>query len=327
MKLLFFTLFFIMFSICSFGQLNSQNYSFTIKKADSLYKIKEFKASAQFYSNTFRLNNWQGKSIDYYNAACSYALAGLIDSSFAYLFRVANQYKYKNYNHIIKDSDLEALHEDKRWEQLILIVKENKEKAEINLNKPLVAELDSIHNSDQQNRKIVSEIEKKFGLKSPEVIAYWKIINYTDSINTIKIKSIIDKFGWLGSDVIGEQGNSTLFLVIQHADFKTQEKYLPVMQNAVKSGKASASSLALLEDRIATRQGKKQTYGSQIRKDKDSNQYYVLPIEDPDNVDKRRASIGLPPMSEYVNYWKITWDLDKYKKELVERELQKKSKE
>jgi hypothetical protein len=325
MKLLFFILFFITFSIDSFGQLNSQNYSFIIKKADSLYNVKEFKVSAQLYSDAFKLNNWQGKSSDYYNAACSSALAGLIDSSFVYLFRVTNQYKYKNYNHITKDSDLEALHVDKRWEKLILIVKDNKEKAEINLDKPLVSKLDSIYNSDQQNRKTLSEIEKKFGFKSPEVASQWKIINYADSINTIKVRSIIDNYGWLGSDIVGEQGNSTLFLVIQHSDFTTQEKYLPKMRIAVKSGKASGSSLALLEDRVALKQGNKQIYGSQVGRNSETKQYFVLPIEDPDNVDKRRLEIGLPIMSEYLNYWKIKWDLNTYKQELLEQELKKKS--
>ncbi len=81
--------------------------------------------------------------------------------------------------------------------------------------------------------------------------AHWKIINEKDSINLIKIKKILDERGWLGADIIGNQGNSTLFLVIQHSDIETQEKYLPMMREAVKKGNANSSSLALLEDRVA----------------------------------------------------------------------------
>ncbi|MEZ5038583.1 MAG: DUF6624 domain-containing protein [Saprospiraceae bacterium] len=69
--------------------------------------------------------------------------------------------------------------------------------------------------------------------------------------------------GWLGADVIGNQGNSTLFLVIQHADIETQEKYLPMMRDAVSKGNARASSLALLEDRVALRKGEKQIFSTQ----------------------------------------------------------------
>ncbi len=119
----------------------------------------------------------------------------------------------------------------------------------------------------------------------------------------------------MGSDVIGNQGNSTLFLVIQHADLKTQEKYLPMMREAVKNGKAYGSSLALLEDRIEIRNGRKQIYGSQIGMD-DKNTYYVAPLIDPDNVDKRRAEVGLPPLSDYVKNWNMIWDVEQYKKDL-----------
>jgi hypothetical protein len=111
-----------------------------------------------------------------------------------------------------------------------------------------------------------------------------------------------------------------LFLVIQHADQKTQEKYLPMMRAAVKNGKAQGSSLALLEDRVALGQGKRQIYGSQIGRDPDTQLYYVSPLEDPDNVDKRRAEVGLGTLAEYVNRWQIKWDVEQYKKDLPKLE-------
>lgn len=33
--------------------------------------------------------------------------------------------------------------------------------------------------------------------------------------------------------------------------------------------------------------------------------YYILPLSDPDNVDTRRKSIGLPPLTEYMKQWNI----------------------
>ena len=96
------------------------------------------------------------------------------------------------------------------------------------------------------------------------------------------------------------------------------------MREAVKSGKASGSSLALLEDRVALKQGKKQIYGSQIGQDSDLKLYYVLPLEDPDNVDKRRAEVGLQPLSDYVNHWQIKWDVEQYKKDLPTIEAKRK---
>jgi len=87
-----------------------------------------------------------------------------------------------------------------------------------------------------------------------------------------------------------------------------------MMREAVKEGRAYASSLALLEDRLALRQGKKQIYGSQIGFDKETEKYIVQDLEDPDNVDKRRAEVGLPPLADYVKNWNIVWNVAEYKK-------------
>ena len=74
--------------------------------------------------------------------------------------------------------------------------------------------------------------------------------------------------------------------------------------------------MALLEDRVALRQGKKQIYGSQIGVDPDTGEHYVQPLEDPDNVDKRRAEVGLEPIANYVKLWRINWNVEQYKKDL-----------
>ena len=144
-----------------------------------------------------------------------------------------------------------------------------------------------------------------------------KVIHFNDSVNQIKVRSLIDKYGWLGPNEIGDDGASTLFLVIQHADLKTQEKYLPVLRAAVQNGRAKASRLALLEDRVALREGKKQIYGSQLYLNVITNDAYVLPLEDPDHVDQRRAKVGLQSMANYMqDNFNVTWDLSKYYKDL-----------
>ena len=86
-----------------------------------------------------------------------------------------------------------------------------------------------------------------------------------------------------------------------------------MMKAAVKEGNARPSSLALLEDRVGLGQGKRQVYGSQIGIDQETGEYYVLPLIDPENVDKRRAEVGLGSISQYVGNWDMTWDVEKHK--------------
>ena len=171
----------------------------------------------------------------------------------------------------------------------------------------LTTQLDNILTYDQKYRMMIEEIEAKHGPESPEMKALWKTIQKNDSLNLIQVTNILDKYGWLGADAVGERGNSALFFVIQHADLKAQEKYLPMMRQAVKDGKANGSQLAMLEDRVAIRQGRKQIYGSQITRDNQTGTFSISPIEDEANVNKRRAAVGLMPLEEYVKRWNIEY--------------------
>lgn len=316
MKKSLLTLLFAILITVAFGQQMPTGYAEFVKQAETLYKAKDYKNSAAAYSKAFEANGWKGFSDDRYNAACSWALAEVPDSAFFQLNRIATRLNYANYEHITTDKDLKSLQDDKRWPLLLELIKRNKDKEEANFNKPLIARLDSIYLEDQKYREQIREIENKFGNDSKEMRDNWRTIKEKDSTNLIKIKSILDQYGWLGEDVVGQQGNSTLFLVIQHSDQATQEKYLPMMREAVKNGKAEGSALALLEDRVALGQGKRQTYGSQVGRDTETQLHYVLPLEDPDNVDKRRSEVNLPPLAEYVKYWQIKWDVEEYKKNL-----------
>lgn len=314
MKKIIFIVFLFANLIFSFGQNIPQKYYDLIKKADSLYNAKEYKSSAFTYSSAFKENGWKGRSEDRYNVARSWALANYPDSAFFQLNRIATKGNYSEYTKVLEDNDFNSLHKDKRWISLLDILKQNKERKD----RPLVRTLDSIYVEDQHYRLQIGEISKKNGNNSRELDSLWKIIMTKDISNSNMVTKILDQYGWLGSDIIGNQGNYTLFLVIQHSNLETQKKYLPMMLEAVKKGNALASNVALLEDRIAISQGKKQIYGSQVGGV--PGNYYILPIEDPDNVDLLRSKVGLQPLAEYLNEWNIKWDVEKYKKEILLRE-------
>jgi hypothetical protein len=179
-------------------------------------------------------------------------------------------------------------------------------------NPALAAKLDSIYDDDVKYRLQSIELEKKAGYRSKEVEELSRLTNKQDSLNLVKVKAVIAQYGWLGKETVGEKGNSALFLVIQHADLATQLTYLPMMKEAVANGKLSPGRLAILEDRIAIHQGRKQIYGSQLSTINQITR--VSPIEDPDNVDKRRKEVGLIPLAQYLLQWGIVWDAEEHKK-------------
>lgn len=182
------------------------------------------------------------------------------------------------------------------------------------LNVALAKKLDSIYDEDQRYRRQMDEVAKKYGWESKEMAELWRVAGKADAANLEQVTTILEKYGWLGPETIGEKGNSALFLVIQHADSKTQSRYLPVMQAAYKKGHAKGSQLALLIDRVALSNGQKQVYGSQVMQDPKTNKYKLSALEDPDHVDERRAKMGLGPIADYLKQWDIVWDVEAFKK-------------
>jgi hypothetical protein len=93
-----------------------------------------------------------------------------------------------------------------------------------------------------------------------------------------------------------------------------------MMREAAKNGNVQAVHLGYVEDRYAMSQNRKQVYGSQFATDSETGDGYVWPLEDPDNVDKRRAKVGLGTMQEYLSEWGVKWDLEAHKKRIKEFE-------
>jgi hypothetical protein len=183
--------------------------------------------------------------------------------------------------------------------------------------KYLLPILDSVLVSDQKYRYGMNQGSKK---KQREMME--KMKNNSEEINSIQKKNleivtgIIDKHGWLGVKDIGIKANMALFAVIQHADLETQEKYLPMIKEAVLKKRTPPSQYALLYDRIEIKNKRPQMYGSQLNFLKKGN-YEVLPLLNPDSVDRWRMSLGMmDSLKTYLKGFQVKWDVKKYKKEL-----------
>lgn len=308
---------FLLLFVFNAGALTAQSYKELIQTADAKYRQKDYAQSTQFFQKAFKIE--QKNPSHLYNGACSAALAGKQKIALKWLDS-AQKNGWSNVHHARTDSDLNSLHGNKQYEKILGNMQAVVDKVEANYDKPLRDTLLAILERDQQWRQQIRDVQDKYGRDSPETQALWKTINYHDSINLLKVTAILDEKGWVGPDKIGSQANQTLFLVIQHSNLATQQKYLPMMREAVKNKNASGSSLALLEDRVALGEGRKQLYGSQIGMNRETGKYYVLPLEDPDHVDERRAAVGLGPLADYVMRWEIKWDVAEYKQWLEKQE-------
>jgi hypothetical protein len=297
----------LFFSQVAFSQHPPKAYFHLVSIADSLQRAKNFKEASATYGAAFAAFKGKGFVNDRYKAACAYARIGNVDSAYYNLFRIANKGGWSEYEFLISDSDLTALHDDVRWNKLVNTVRNNKATAEAHLNIPLSQELEKIFDEDQKYRMLVDSAEKISGKDSPQLDSLRKIIRLQDAKNLSRVSEMIDKYGWLGVDDVGRKGNQALFLVIQHSDPDTRKKYLPVMKEAMERAKAAPSEVALLEDKIMLDESGKQRYGSQVKYNSTSNTYELYPIEDEATVDERREELGLSPLEDYLRQWGIQY--------------------
>jgi hypothetical protein len=167
------------------------------------------------------------------------------------------------------------------------------------------AELETMYKSDQTLRGDFTKMLTEARAKGVEVDraareAIWKKINEQDRSNQKRVAEIVDTHGWPANSKVGAQAATAAFLIVQHAELDYQQKYIDKMREAVAAGEAAKQQLALLEDRVLMRQGKPQRYGSQVD---NRNGVGLHPVEDPDNLDKRRATMGLGPVCEYLAHF------------------------
>lgn len=150
--------------------------------------------------------------------------------------------------------------------------------------------IDSIYRGGavQQNQQLIDSLAVR--------------VKETDSLNLLLVSEVLDKYGWLGIEQVGEKGNIALFIIIQHADLnpKVQKKYLPLLKSAVEEGKARGQYLAMLEDRISLRETGKQWYGTQVLVNYQTGEVSPHPLVAAEQVAMLRASHGLPPLSYYL---------------------------
>lgn len=309
-----FSLLLIILSVKSFAQPKFQpteKYMYLVARGYNLYNEKNYQASGLAFDSAFNSAKGLGVRRDFYHAAGSWALANNADKAFAYLNKVTLVYKYSEVSDIEASTDFQAIHQDKRWSQIIQQVTNNTIEKEAKWNKEVVAILDIIRHDDQAPRILIDSVGRKFGWNSKQLSDLQEKLaeKNMDLINLEKVKNIIYKYGWLGPKVIGDEGASTIFLVIQHGDSLTHATYFPIMKNAVKKGDARAIDLALMEDRTLCFQRKKQIYGTQLNTDTKVPKFY--PIKDEPNVNKRRAAMGLEPIEEYAKSWGFVYILPK----------------
>jgi Family of unknown function (DUF6624)/Domain of unknown function (DUF4153) len=113
-----------------------------------------------------------------------------------------------------------------------------------------------------------------------------------------KLKKLLRKKPWFDPDKIGRFAEQDAWLIVLHAnhDLDFQEQVLAAIEPRALTGAFDGRRYAHLYDIVARARGKPQRYGT---KSLCENGRWVADVtEDPEQVDERRAQMGLAPLAQ-----------------------------
>lgn len=159
-------------------------------------------------------------------------------------------------------------------------------------NRSLFEELERMVDEDNRVRSELAAAGELFEGYHPRMEAVHRY-------NAARLKEIIAEHGWPGRSLVGDEGATYAWLILQHAisDPDFQRRGLDLLKAAAAHGEAPASHAAYLEDRIRTFEGRPQLYGTQFDRDR-SGEISPLPIENAERVNERRRVIGLDTIEQ-----------------------------
>lgn len=164
------------------------------------------------------------------------------------------------------------------------------------LNSDLANELLKMETEDLNTRKMLVEKGELFNAKND----YHPVMKTVHEKNNKRVKEIIREYGWPSYSLVGKDGCHAAWLIVQHAILEPElQKYaLDLLKQAANKNEADMKMVAFLEDRLLMMEGKPQSYGTQHIVDKTINRLVPYEIVDAENVNVRRAKIGMEPLEE-----------------------------
>ncbi|WP_310398129.1 DUF6624 domain-containing protein [Hymenobacter sp.] len=198
---------------------------------------------------------------------------------------------------------------------LLLLLLVRPAPAQTRFNAGLKRELDSIYAVDQRWRALLfsprvsrrpDSLAAALGVTKAALATYLtRRMLQTDSTNLLRVRAIIQQYGYPGRALVGAPTNEATWAVIQHSP--DIERYLPVIKTAAKRGELPFFLYAQMLDRQLMRAGKEQLYGTQgmgysvanpATGRREPQPPFIWPIQDAAGVNARRQEAGFPDTVE-----------------------------
>jgi hypothetical protein len=138
------------------------------------------------------------------------------------------------------------------------------------------------------------------GERPVAMAALWAPVTALDERLIGELLPLVPEEGWFLPSVYGERASNAAFLIIQHSNIEQWRRFVPILEPLALAGEIDGQDYGLMYDRLAVNEGRPQRYGTQMTCKAGKVVLDWENIEDPANVDARRAAMGFPwTLAEY----------------------------
>jgi tetratricopeptide (TPR) repeat protein len=254
------------------GGASAETYDELISRAASFYEQGEYLESGESFEAAFAVE--KGRPAHYYNAACSWSLAGHPDKAFAMLDRAIEE-GFRDAELMTGDSDLEALHGDPRWDPAVSRCRGAEAAYLLSIN----VELYRLFQEDQADRR--GEVE-------------WEEVSVRDEERRAAVAKMIEEDQLHAVDDFVHAA-----FIFQHGADSTAYRAaneLAMRAVALDSTSVGARWIAAASmDRYLQSVGRPQIYGTQLLMR--NGKWTLEPYDTTVVSDAERARWGVPPLS------------------------------
>lgn len=154
--------------------------------------------------------------------------------------------------------------------------------------------METLHQSLANELLQMADVDQTMRIKVVNGEAHWD--SSVDEASQVRLKEIVENDGWPTIPKVGADASHAAWLLVQHApSLEFMERCLELMET-LADGEVSPANIAYLKDRVLMMNDKPQIYGTQFQGT--DKEMHVYPIENEEQVDERRASVGLGTFAE-----------------------------
>lgn len=280
---------------------NNPKYISFILRADSAFEKKNYAVSMLHYDSAFAVSQKSAYSL--YQAARCAAFTKEQTKLFSYLHKSIEINPLAMCKWAKEDSIFQSVSKEVAWKEVEKDCESRKNAFLAKINSPLLMELQQMCQADMEARKLMEVLKQKNDYKSPEFKKQKMLIESIEVQNLANIKGIIEKYGWVGYSLVGEEGEKAAWYLVCHADadIPFQKHCLTLMSQAADKGEANHAELAFLMDKVLVNEHQPQLYGTQLQFNQKTQQYEArVGIADKAYLDIRRETMGLESWKTFV---------------------------